>query len=161
MKSDADACAIPSSAVVSGDLGDGGSLSARTGSVAFPVGAESHGPNPYDLLSTSLAACTLMTIRFQASRMRYSLSHVDVAVAYHHGVGGRDYFDRTIKLEGELDEAQREHLMRAANMCPVGKALNAEIRTRSADAPENPASGGPASYPDDLRELSIPNIDPD
>ena len=39
------------------------------------------GPNSYDLLSASLAACTAMTIRLHARHKNYPLSHVEVAVS--------------------------------------------------------------------------------
>src|SRR5215475_14614614 len=88
--------------------------------------------NPYELLSASLAACTAMTIRLQARRRKIPLSHVEVAVSYHHGGdGGRDSFERSIKLEGNLVDDERAQLMQAANMCPVGRTLglSADIRT--------------------------------
>jgi putative redox protein len=46
--------------------------------------------------------------------------------------------------------------MQAANMCPVGRTLSADIRTN-----DNVSVGRAASYDDDLSELPIPNIDPD
>jgi putative redox protein len=67
-------------------------LSARVGTSEFAVGGQS-GVEPYELLSVSLTACTAMTLRFHALRRKYSLSHLEVAVSYHHGVdGGRDVF---------------------------------------------------------------------
>ena len=73
-----------------------------------------------------------MTIRLQARRRKIPLSHVEVAVSYHHGGdGGRDSFERSITLEGNLRDHERSQLMQAANMCPIGRALglSADIRT--------------------------------
>ena len=117
------------------------------------------GANPYELLSASLAACTAMTIRLQARRRKIPLSHVELAVSYHHGAdGGRDSFERSITLEGNLGDEERAQLMQAADMCPVGRTLglSADIRTN-----DNVSVGRAASYDDDLSELPIPNIDPD
>ena len=117
------------------------------------------GANPYELLSASLAACTAMTIRLQARRRKIPLSHIEVAVSYHHGGdGGRDSFERSIELDGNLGDEDRAQLMRAANMCPVGRTLglSADIRTTN-----NVGSRPAASYDDDLSELPIPYIDPD
>ena len=78
-------------------------------------------------------------------------------MSYHHGGdGGRDSFERSIRLEGDLGDEERAQLMQAANMCPVGRTLglSADIRT-------NDNVGPAASYEDDLSELPIPNIDPD
>jgi putative redox protein len=107
----------------------------------------------------SLAACTAMTIRLQARRRKIPLSHVEVAVSYHHGGdGGRDSFERSITLEGNLGDEERAQLMQAANMCPVGRSLglSADIHTN-----DNVSVGRAASYDGDLSELPIPNIDPD
>jgi len=111
------------------------------------------------LLSASLAACTAMTIGLQARRRKIPLSHIEVAVSYHHGGdGGRDSFERSIELDGNLGDEDRAQLMRAANMCPVGRTLglSADIRTN-----DNVGLGSAASYDDDLSELPIPYIDPD
>jgi putative redox protein len=153
-------------AVVAGDLdGAGGALNGRIGASVFSIGGPdgrggtAAGPKPYELLSASLAACTAMTIRLQARRRKIPLTHVEVAVSYHHGgVGGRDSFERSIKLEGNLVDDERAQLMHAANMCPVGRTLGliADIRTN-----DNVGVGRAASYEDDLSELLIPNIDPD
>ena len=152
-------------AVVAGDLDGAGTLNGRAGASEFSIGGPdgragtAAGANPYELLSASLAACTAMTIRLRARKLKFPLSHVEVAVSYHHGGdGGRDSFERSIRLEGNLGEEERSQLMQAANMCPVGRTLglSADIRTN-----DNDSVGRAASYDDDLSELPIPNIDPD
>jgi len=152
-------------AEVAGDLDDAGTLNGRAGASVFSIGGPDGrggtavGANPYELLSASLAACTAMTIRLQARRRKIPLSHVEVAVSYHHGGdGGRDSFERSIELDGNLGDEDRAQLMRAANMCPVGRTLglSADIRTTN-----NVGSRPAASYDDDLSELPIPYIDPD
>jgi putative redox protein len=157
--------ALRPQAVVAGDLDGLGTLNGRAGASEFSIGGPDGrggtavGANPYELLSASLAACTAMTIRLQARRRKFPLSRVEVAVSYHHrGDGGRDSFERSIRLEGNLDDEERAQLMQAANMCPVGRTLglSADIRTN-----DNVSVGRAASYDDDLSELPIPNIDPD
>lgn len=152
-------------AEVAGDLDGAGTLNGRAGASEFLIGGldgrggTAAGANPYELLSASLAACTAMTIRLQARRRKIPLSHVDVAVSYHHGGDrGRDSFERSIRLEGNLRDGERAQLMQAADMCPVGRTLglSADIRTN-----DNVSVGSAASYDDDLSELPIPNIDPD
>ncbi len=156
-------------AVVSGSLNLQGSFKGRSGATEFPVGgpdgrggAEA-GMNPYDLLSASLAACTAMTIRLHARHKGYPLSYVEVAVSYHRAQDGdRGFFDRTIDIQGDLNEQQRNHLLRGADSCPVGKTLgfSADIRTRLGEQASQ--SNAPAAdYAKDLEEFSIMNIDPD
>jgi putative redox protein len=160
-----DDCASRPQAEVAGDLDGVGTLNGRAGTSEFSIGGPdgrggaAAGANPYELLSASLAACTAMTIRLQARRRKLPLSHVEVAVSYHHsGDGGRDSFERSIRLEGTLGDEERAQLMQAANMCPIGRTLglSADIRTN-----DNVGVGPAASYDDDLNEPSIPNIDPD
>src|SRR5437764_5447607 len=114
-------------AEVVGDLDGAGTLNGRAGASVFSIGGpdgrggRAAGANPYELLSASLAACTAMTIRFQARRRKFPLSRVEVAVSYRHGAdGGRDMFERSIRLEGTLDDKERAELMQVADMCPVG-----------------------------------------
>src|ERR1700733_11370796 len=101
-------------AIVAGGLDDDGMLTGRAGPSEFPIGGPdgrggtASGPNPYDLLSASLAACTAMTIRLHARHKKYPLSHVEVAESYHHTTdGGRGSFERAITLQGRLDDDQR------------------------------------------------------
>jgi putative redox protein len=157
--------ALRPQAEVAGDLDGAGTLNGRAGASEFSIGGPdgrggtAAGANPYELLSASLAACTAMTIRLQARRRKFPLSHVEVAVSYYHGAdGGRDSFERSITLEGNLRDDERSQLMQAANMCPIGRTLglSADIRTN-----DNVSVGPAASYDDDLSELPIPNIDPD
>lgn len=155
--------------VVASDPTNQGALVGHVGASQFPIsgpdgiGHISPGPNPYDLLSASLAACTAMTIRFQARVRKFPLERVEVGVSFHHGaLGERDSFERTLVLEGELDPQQRAFLLEAANLCPVGKILviSADIHTRL-DATPGHNESPQASYEDDLAELQVPNIDPD
>ena len=156
--------------VVASDPTNHGALVCRVGGSHFTVGGPdgvgriSSGPNPYDLLSASLAACTAMSIRFQARRQRLPLERLEVSVSFRHGAQGeRDSFARTLVLEGELDAHQRALLLEAANLCPVGKILGigAAINTRLDATASGHSPSTQASYEDDLAQLPIPNITPD
>lgn len=156
--------------VVASDPEKHGALVGHVGASEFPIGGPdgvgqvSPGPNPYDLLSASLAACTAMTVRFQAKRQKLPLERVEVGVSFHHGAeGGKDSFERTLMLEGNLDAQQRAFLLEAANLCPVGTILgiSAEIHTRADATVAGHKAGAQASYEDDLAELPIPYIDAD
>jgi putative redox protein len=156
--------------VVASDPEKHGALVGHVGTSEFSIGGPdgvgqvAPGPNPYDLLSASLAACTAMTVRFQARHRKIPLDRVEVVVSFRHGVeGGKDSFERTLVLEGDLDAQQREFLLEAANLCPVGTILgiSAEIHTRADATVAGPKAGAHASYEDDLAELPIPYIDAD
>jgi putative redox protein len=155
---------------VASDLTNHGALVGHVDASQFPIGGPdgvghvSPGPNPYDLLSASLAACTAMTVRFHARRRKFPLERVEVGVSFHHGAQGeRDSFERTLILEGKLDAQQRATLLKAANLCPVGEILgiSADIHSRPDATTSGHNASTHASYEDDLAELQIPYIDPD
>jgi putative redox protein len=156
--------------VVASDPTNHGALVGRVDASQFPIGGPdavghiSPGANPYDLLSASLAACTAMSVRFQARVRKFPLDQVEVGVSFHHGAQGeRDWFERTLVLGGDLDAQQRAFLLEAANLCPVGKILgiSADINTRLDATTSGHNASTQASYDDDLVEFQIPNIDPD
>jgi putative redox protein len=127
---------------------------ARTAGAAFmadepvAVGGLGTGPGPYDLLSAALGSCTAMTIRLYADRKGWPLARVRVRVLHHRAtLEARDLFDKTILLEGALDEAQRARLLDVAKRCPVHLTLErgADVRTMLADdhpAPHDVAAHG-------------------
>ena len=156
--------------VVATDPTNHGALICHVGESRFAVGGpdgighNSSGPNPYDLLSASLAACTAMSVRFQAQRQKLPLERVEVGVSFHHGSQGKkDFFERTLVLEGDLDTQQRTFLVEAANLCPVGHILGASVDvTTRLDVTASGHNESPqASYEDDVALLPIPNITPD
>lgn len=105
-------------------------VEARVGDAALlidePVsaGGLGSGPNPYNLLSAALGACTTMTIRLYADRKGWPLTHVEVAVRHSRaGLQARDAFEIDVRLEGDLDAAQRARLMEIADRCPVHLTL--------------------------------------
>ena len=113
-------------------------LVARTASTAFlvdephSVGGLGSGPNPYDLLSTALGACTAMTLRLYAERKGWNLGRIRVSVLHHRAsLQTRDLFERTIHLEGSLDEAQTARLLEIADLCPVHRTLDRGSDVRS------------------------------
>src|ERR1700745_1402956 len=150
--------------VVASDSTNHGALVGRVDAAQFPIGGPdgvghiSSGPNPYDLLSASLAACTAMTVRFHARRRKLPLERLEVGVSFHHGAQGeRDSFERTLVLGGELDAQQRAFLLEAANLCPVGKILGigTDINTRLDATTSGHNESSQASYEDDLAESQI------
>jgi putative redox protein len=106
------------------------------------AGGTNTGPSPYDLLATALGACTSMTLRLYADRKGWPLAAVMVRVD-HRKVHAEDcegcedkprrldLFERRIRVEGPLDDAQRERLLEIANRCPVHRTLTGQVRVDS------------------------------
>ncbi|WP_158915641.1 OsmC family protein [Caulobacter sp. S45] len=96
------------------------------------VGGMDTGPTPHELVSAGLGACTAMTMRMYADRKGWPVERIEVDVAESRAAGGPTRFERTIRLHGALDEAQRARLLEIAERCPVHRTLSegAKIETR-------------------------------
>jgi putative redox protein len=96
------------------------------------------GPNPYELLSSALGACTAMTVRLYAERKGWPLTRVNVRVIHRRdSLKAKDRFAREIRLEGELSFDQRRRLLEIAERCPVHLTLErgSEVVTVLAEQP--------------------------
>jgi uncharacterized OsmC-like protein/alpha/beta superfamily hydrolase len=102
------------------------------------VGGLDSGPAPYDYLLAALGACTSMTIRMYADLKKLPLERVtvDLRHAKIHAQdcaecetreGKVDRIERSIRLDGALDAAQRAKLMEIADKCPVHRTLHGEV----------------------------------
>jgi uncharacterized OsmC-like protein len=103
------------------------------------VGGDGLAPDPYTLLLAALGGCTSMTLMLYARRKGWNLERVTVKLGQAR-LHSKDCLDceiqsegfvhrieRSIMLEGDLDEAQRKRLMEISNACPVHKTLSAPI----------------------------------
>lgn len=112
------------------------------------VGGEGTGPDPYTLLLAALGSCVSMTVTLYARRKGWPLERVivrlrqrrvhakDCAVCQSTTEGFIHHIERSVRLEGELDEEQRERLQEIAHKCPVHRTLTGEVViTELADEP--------------------------
>ena len=107
------------------------------------VGGDNSGMTPYGYVSAGLAACTSMTLRMYARHKNLPLNRVTVTVVHNKshaddcescekGQDAKiDVFEKTIRLEGDLDNEQRQRLLEIADRCPVHKTLHSEVKVRS------------------------------
>jgi len=108
------------------DLGDGHEIV-----VDEPAsdGGTDTGPRPGQLLATSLAGCTAITIELYAKRKGWELAGLEVAVDMSsesessppHAVP--THFTVEVTLPAGLDDEQRRKLLVIAERCPVHKLL--------------------------------------
>lgn len=103
---------------------------------------EDAGPNPYELLLSALAACTLMTVQMYARRKQWPLDSVEIELSQEHihaddcsdcetkGNARINEIQGTLKLKGELSEEQHTRLMTIANRCPLHRTLKMETKIR-------------------------------
>lgn len=102
-------------------------------------GGNNFGPSPYEFVSAGLASCTAMTIQMYARRKKWDVQNVKVSIDYgkDHAIDCEnceddsskiDTFNRTIELEGDLDDKQRQRLLQVADKCPVHKTLETKTQ---------------------------------
>ena len=82
------------------------------------------GPAPHELLPAALAACIATTIRTYARTKDWALGELSVEVVYDNTSTPR-HFDVTIKLPDDLSDEHVRRIMRAAETCPVRRAIEA------------------------------------
>ena len=106
------------------------------------LGGTDTGPTPYDYLAAALGACTSMTLRMYADRKGWPLDAVTVTIKHskvhvqdcldcEKSKAKLDHFERTLTLEGDLDEAQRARLLEIAERCPVHRTLESKVQITS------------------------------
>lgn len=103
------------------------------------LGGDNTGPNPYDLLLGSLAACTTITLSMYTKRKGIEMTSLSVEYSYDKihaddcehceddATGMIDRITSRIFIDGDFDEATRKQLIRIAQKCPVHKTLEAGI----------------------------------
>lgn len=115
------------------------------------LGGTDAGATPYDFLLAALGACTAMTLRLYAERKELALDKVSVRL--HHArihaddcddcesTGGQiSEIHRDIRLDGDLSDQDRAHLLEIADKCPVHRTLGNEIKVRTQLTQDKPAS---------------------
>jgi putative redox protein len=104
--------------------------------IAF--GGTDAGATPYEYLLGALSSCMAMTLRLYADRKGWPLEKVVIRVrtARSHETDcencttvavGIARIERTIELQGPLDDEQRARLLQIADRCPVKQTLERGI----------------------------------
>ncbi|GHU57872.1 hypothetical protein FACS189444_0660 [Spirochaetia bacterium] len=90
------------------------------------VGGTQKGMNPHELLLSSLATCTAITLRMYADRKEWPLNciRVQVNITTEAEPEKGTQIERTIQFTGTLTKEQEERLLYIANRCPIHKILS-------------------------------------
>ena len=99
------------------------------------AGGTDTGPNPYELLLGSLAACTCVTIAWYCQFKKLPLESVSTSYDFSRvhaddckdcDIPDKGFIEKittNVHIEGNFDDAQRKRLAQIAERCPVHKTL--------------------------------------
>ena len=87
-------------------------------------GGQHPGFNPGELLASSLASCTSITVRMYTNRKEWPLEEVAVSVEVERDASSNHtVFRKKVELIGPLTDEQRERLLVIADKCPIHKSF--------------------------------------
>jgi putative redox protein len=94
------------------------------------LGGKDAGPAPYDLLTSALGACTVITLRMYAERKGWPVTAVHADIHFSRD-GDKQRIDRVLTIEGQVDGEQKKRMADIAERTPVTLTLKGglEIRT--------------------------------
>ena len=99
------------------------------------AGGTDTGPNPYELLLGSLAACTCVTISWYCQFKKLPLESVSTTYDFSRihaddckdcDIPDKGFIEKitsNVHIEGDFDDSQRKRLAQIAERCPVHKTL--------------------------------------
>lgn len=87
------------------------------------------GPDPYTALLSSLAACTLSTLRMYIDRKGWDISEINIALnmSQENDAELTTTISRVISFPSTIEEDIRNRLLIIAEKCPVSKILKNNV----------------------------------
>jgi putative redox protein len=84
------------------------------------------GMSPFGLLLASLASCTVITLRMYINRKMWPIEEIKADVEMFKTSNGTR-IETKLSFKGEVNDEQRDRLLKIANACPVHKILVGNI----------------------------------
>jgi putative redox protein len=94
------------------------------------LGGKDAGPAPYDLLSSALGACTVITLRMYAERKQWPVTSVQADIHFTRSADKIESIDRVLHIEG-ADAEQKKRMAEIAEKTPVTLTLKRSLEIRT------------------------------
>jgi putative redox protein len=93
--------------------------------VSAAEGGSDAGPSPHDIYDAALASCKALTVLWYAQRNKIELTDIEVVTERDDSQErqGTYRLNSTLKLSGNLTEAQKRELLSVAEKCPIHKLM--------------------------------------
>jgi len=95
------------------------------------LGGKDVGPDPYTLLLSSLAACTLATLRMYIEHKGLAIPEIKIKANMFHRIQNEEtvlLIERKIEFQNIDDLELQQKLLHVAENCPISKILKGNIK---------------------------------
>ncbi len=90
-------------------------------------GGTNTGPAPFDLMLSSLGACTAITLRMYSDRKQWKLGSIEVGARLVREGDGPMRIERKISVSEAIDAEQHAKLLEIADKTPVSRVIAAGV----------------------------------
>lgn len=97
-------------------------------------GGQDTGPDPFTLLLSSLACCTLITLRMYIDRKEWDIPSIAVCTNLYQEIKEEkllSIIDRDILFTSPVEEEMKIKLQEIASNCPISKLLENDVKVRT------------------------------
>ena len=90
------------------------------------IGGEDSAPDPHDLLDSSLAACTAITLTMFAKRRGIPLDGINIDIERDSSKEKSGEYNLALNIHfiGSLSDEQKQQLLNIVEKCPIHKLLS-------------------------------------
>lgn len=108
---------------------------ALLGDEGLHEGGQDRGPAPFAFVLSGLVACTAATLRMYMQKKGWPVGHIGVSADLHVDRDGSQYIRRTVRVDAQLEQAQRKRLAEICERTPVTLFIKrgTRIETRMLD----------------------------
>ncbi|MFM0658057.1 OsmC family protein [Paraburkholderia sediminicola] len=92
---------------------------ALVGDEGLHEGGQDRGPAPFAFVLSGLVACTAATLRMYMQKKAWPVGHIGVSADLHVDRDGSQYIRRTVRVDAQLEQAQRKRLAEICERTPV------------------------------------------